>query len=93
MGPQKPLSYGEAKALCLILATKSTNGIDGSASTNPSVDTGYGVYTRASGTPKLGDQSVSGRATASVGSGISNNITYFGTMGGCMNSLGFHSLY
>jgi hypothetical protein len=85
--PQTP--FGLAKSLCLLRATNATNGIDGAASTNPSVETGYGVYTHATGTPQLGNQSAQGQAAASAGSGISNNLTYYGTYAGCMNYYGY----
>ena len=91
MSAKTPISKQDAKALCLIAATNGANGLNGSSGTNPglSIPNGWGVYTAARGTPKIGDESLNGEAVAGAGSGISMNLSYFGIYGGCMNSLGF----
>jgi hypothetical protein len=84
------VSLQDARALCIIAATNANNGIGGSV-LNPgvSISTGYGIYTSARGTPKLGDESVVGNGVASAGAFLSMAVSYGGTYAGCMNALGF----
>jgi len=84
------ISVQDARALCTIAATNASNGTGGSVD-NPgvSVSTGYGIYTSASGTPKLGDASIIGNGVASGGAFLSMVASYGGVYAGCMNALGF----
>ncbi len=90
IGPRQPQDPQLARALCLVMATNSVSGIAGSVGTDPgsSVSTGMGLYTRAPGTPQLGDVSVAGNGIASAASGLSNLTTYGGTFYGCLNAAG-----
>jgi hypothetical protein len=90
MSAKPPMSLQDARALCRIAATNASYGTGASVG-NPgaSVSTGYGVYASASGTPKLGDQSVAGNGIAAGGSFLSMLTTYGSTYAGCMSSLGF----
>ena len=85
-----PITKDEAHALCTIAAVNASNGTGGSV-LNPGVssDTGYGVYTSAKGTPKLGDQTVAGNGAAGFGALLSYLSTYGGVYSGCMGALGF----
>jgi RHS repeat-associated protein len=90
MSAKPPLTLQDARALCTIAATNASNGTGGSVG-NPgvSVSTGYGIYTSASGTPKLGDQSVVGNGIAAGGGFLSMITTYGSTYAGCISALGF----
>ena len=74
----------------LIGALNASNGTGGSV-LNPgtSLNTGFGVYTDAEGTPRLGDETRMGEGAEAAGAALSAWVTYIGVYTSCMDSLGF----